>query len=394
MILFIFTPRIGNETSAQMKICIVAWEMLETGGIIRVITGYQTGFEKLGYEVVTYLASKNGRLQVFENEFNLMTKWFRPKGQNLGWDNPAQMKQFRSVVKDCDFVLSVHGCPHPTKSGAGDDRGWQQIYKIARKYAPVGIVFTDTNWDVNYPWIEEVIKKNTKVFYNNWNAQFTCMHKLKQESVFVDYPIDVDEVREPMERNLDVSWIPQWKRGKGLYEFIRELATKKHKFRTAMFNTGIEYYNARLKDEWNDAIRKDYFMDVVHNPESQADYYGILYPDQMGLVYAKSKMTLDLSGAYVKRLEGLYTCTMAESMIHGSVVAVSPDSITSERSRIQGLPIAYMVDKDDLIGSLYEGVEDKTLRTNIQKQAREWAMENCTDVIVCQKMADYMMEKK
>ena len=61
-----------------MKICIMAWEMLETGGIIRVITRVssnnnqkvRSNFLKnleLGHEVVTYLANKNGRLKISED---------------------------------------------------------------------------------------------------------------------------------------------------------------------------------------------------------------------------------------------------------------------------------------------------------------------------------------
>lgn len=382
-----------KKKKRKLKICIMAWEMIEAGGIIRVVTGYQTGFEKLGHEVVTFVADKNGRINVKEDDYVLLTKWFRPKGKNLGWNNSEQMKQFKSVIKDCDLMLSVHGCPHPTKSGAIGDYGWQEIYKYARKYVPIGIVFTDTVWDKMYPWIVEVIEDDTKLFYNNWNAQWNCIPKLPHEAQFVDYPIDTNEVLPPVEKKLDVLWVPQWKRGKGLYEFIKELSEKEHLFQTGFINSGIEYYNIRLTPEWKKAIRRDFFVKKMHNKKSKANHYGILFPDKVNLMYARTKVTLDLSGAYVKRLEGLYTCTMAESMVHKALVAVSPDSLTSERSRIRGLPIAYPVRTEDLIGSLNEAVQNEALRQTLVENAHEWAMQNCTDEVVCQKMVDYMLEK-
>ena len=303
------------------------------------------------------------------------------------------MKEFRRVIKGCDLMLSVHGCPHPTKSGSAGDYGWQDIYKIARKYVPVGIVFTDTTWDKSYPWIVDVIKKDTKLFYNNWNAAFGSIPMLPHEATFVDYPIDVDEVVSNPKKIVDVAWIPQWKRGKGLYEFIKELSEKPHPFKTAFFNSGIEYYNIRKTDPWINAINTDNFIHVTHNKDSKANYYGIFNPSKVSSIYASAKVSLDLSGAFVKRLEGLYTCTMAEAMIHKSLIAVSPNSLTSERSRIRGLPIAYPVRIDDMVGSLDEAVKNDALRDTIIETAHQWALQNCTDTIVTQKMIDYMEVK-
>ena len=383
------------------KVCIMTWEMLETGGIIRVIMGYQTGFEKLGWDTVTYLGNKNGRLKVSENEFTLMTKWFRPKAKNLGWHNKEQMKEFRKVIKGCDMLLSIHGCPHPTKSGAIGDYEWQDIYKIARKEnVPIGIVITDNLWDRFYPWITDVIDNNTHIFYNNWNAGFDSIAKLKKkvkpaQITFIDYPIDIREQQE-RKKIVDVAWVPQWKKWKGIYEFIEALSHSPDKFKTALFNTGIEYYNIRKLDYWKKAINRDYFLskregkDIQYNEKSNVNFYGIINPDRVGLIYATSKVSLDLSGAFSKKFEAQFTCAMAEAMMHKSLMAVSPQIWKDEKSRIQGLPIAYPIDKNNIVESLEEIVNDNKKRNVIISNAYDWVQENCADDMVSQKIAEYM----
>ena len=232
------------------KIVLLSWEILELGGINRLVSGYQTGFRKLGYEVITYHVSRGGRLAIEENDFTLMTKWFRPSSINLGWENKDQLKQYASHCKSAEFVLSIHGCPHPTKSGAIGDYGWHKIYQIPRIIGtPIGILFTDNLWDKLYRWIEDIIDGDTKVFYDNYNAKFDSMEKLKYESVYVDYPIDFDEQLtfglESESRPIDVAWLPQIKRWKGIYQFIDQLSYYPDAFYTVIFNSGIEYYNMR-----------------------------------------------------------------------------------------------------------------------------------------------------
>ena len=376
-----------------MNVVIISWEMLETGGINRVIGGFQTGLIKLGHNVITYHASKNGRLKLSTEEYTLMTKWYRPKSVNLGWYNSEQLKDYRQSVKKADFVLSVHGCPHPTNSGAKGDYGWHKLYEIPRKYnIPIGIVFTDNLWDRLYSWIVDIITPDTKLFYNNFNAGYDSIPKLPNEATFIDYPIDLNEQILSHNKNIDVAWLPQWKKWKGIYEVVEQISKAPNRFSTAFFNSGIEYYNLRKTSHWRRAINTDYFINKQHNKNSKANYYGIFTPDRVHNIYSRSKVSLDLSGAYAKKFEAQFTCAMAESMMYKSLMVVSPHLVADERSRIRNLPIVYPARTDDLVNSLYEAVYNDTLRNVIIDNAYTWVKDNCLDMDVTQKIINYMKE--
>ena len=391
--------------SKNKQMILLSYELLEAGGINRLVNGFQTGFRKLGYDVITYLVSNNGRLTIDNSEYTLQTKWFRPPSINLGWNNAEQLKNYRNQLKNSDFVLSLHGAPHPTKSGAKGDYGWHRIYEIPKKLnVPVGIMFTDNMWHRLYKWIEDVIDENVRLFYCNYNAKYDSMSKLKYDSIFIDYPIDFDEqVRMVKNRKIDVAWMPQFKKWKGIYEFVNQLSNYPNSFYTVLFNSGIEYYNLRKENVWAKAIRYEnrprigkerntanYYEKILHNKKSTTDYFGLLYPDQVNKVYANSKVCLDLSGAYSQRFEGQFTCAMAEPMLHKSVVAVSPHLNESKKSRIYGMNLVYSVDPNAIIDSLDELIGNDKMRGIIASNAYKWLKNNCRDSSVSAKIAKYM----
>ena len=387
----------------KKKITILSWEILEMGGINSLIMGFQSGFPKLGYEVVTYHATKNGRLKLLEDDFVLNTKWFRPKAKNLGWDNKEQVKQYRKDVKESDLVLSIHGCPHPTKSGAKGDFGWQKLYDIPKKYkVPIVLQFTDNLWDRSYKWIQDVIDNKVTIIYGLYNTGFSSLSKLSEDLHFIDWPIDFDTAYPPQkQRKIDACWMPQWKKWKGIYELINQLAVEPDAFRTVFFNSGIEYYNIRNTEVWAKAIHqenrpktgperntRDYFQKIIHNPKSKADYFGLVYPDQVSQIYANSKVSIELGGAYNKRMVAQNTYCMLEPMLVGCVAATAPEIANDKRSRVYGLDIVHPLDPNALIDSIQDIVKDENRRVYLSGRAYDWAWENCRDEAVSQKVID------
>ena len=391
------------------KMVILSWELLEAGGINSIIMGYQSGFQKLGWDVVTYHASKNGRLMLSEDEFTLNTKWFRAKGLNLGWDNNEQLRAYAKDVKESDFVFSIHGAPHPTKSSAKGDFGWHRLYEIPKRYnTPVGIIFTDNLWNKLYAWIADIIDDDIKLFYNNKNAGFDSIAKLPFEAMFVDYPMDFDSIpkhKPHNKRTIDVCWMPQWKKWKGIYELIDQLAQNPDAIKMIFFNSGIEYYNLRLTENWKKAIRHEnrpkvgaekkagegkYFNQITHNEKSTVDYFGLVYPDQVNQIYSNSKVSVDLSGAYSKRMTAQYSCVMLESIANKCVVAAPPDIINGEKSRIGGLDIAHQLELNALVDSLEDLLRDEKRRLYLSNRAYEWARLNCGDDTVSKIIAQEM----
>ena len=387
------------------KVVLLSWEILEAGGINSVIMGYQSGFKKLGYNVITYHANPNGRLTLSEEEFTLQTKWFRPRAINLGWHNKDQMRQYAKDVKESDFVISVHGCPHPTKSGSIGDYGWQKIYEIPKRLKkPMALQFTDNLWDRLYKWITDVIDDDLVLLFDNYNCGYDSMTRLPRMPNFVDHPIDFD-VAPPIKksRKIDVVWLPQWKKWKGIYELIDQLGYHPDAFYTVFFNSGIEYYNLRKSPMWQKAIRyehrprtgavrntRDYFDKITHNPKSTTDYFGLVYPDQVNQIYANSKVSIDLAGAYGKKMAAQYSYCMLEPIINGCVVAASPEIANDKRSRVGGLDIVYPLEINALVDSLEDLLRNDKMRDKLAKKAWEWADETSRDSHVAGKVAKLM----
>ncbi len=374
------------------KITIVTWELLEMGGINRVIGGFQSGLAKLGHEVRTFHGNKNGHLRLSQEHYTLMTKWYRPMSENLGWTNFEQLKDYRECVKESDLVLIIHPCPHPTKSGAGDDTRWQRIYEIPYKAkVPVAILFTDNLWDRLYPWIIDIIDDDRAVcLYNNYNAKFDAMDRLPHPSQFIHYPMDFNEVIHYKSRKIDVSWLPQWKKWKGIYQFIEALSNKSGRLNTVLFNSGIEYYNIRKTSQWEKAINYDRFIGVTHNKNSTTNYYGLLEPNDVARAYASSRMTIDLSGAYAKKFEAQVTCVMIEAMMFGTIMAVPSYVEESNHSLLYKQGVVFPVDKLNIIESIEEFLHNKKAQLKMQERAYAYVKEYCEDTVVSQSLLDIM----
>ena len=103
-----------------------------------------------------------------------------------------------------------------------------------------------------------------------------------------------------------------------------------------------------------DRNTRNYFDKLTHNPKSTTDYFGLVYPDQVNQIHAKSKVCLDLSGGYSKKFQSQVTCAMIEPMVNKSLVAVAPHVAEDSKSRIRGLDIVYPVELNAIIDSLEE----------------------------------------
>ena len=380
--------------------------MNEMGGINRVIGGYQTGFTRLGHKVYTYHASRRGGLRnLYTDKYGLQTKWWRPKAHNLGWDNAEHHEVFKRKVKKADLILFTHPCPHPTKANAGD-KSWHKLYKICRKAGtPTAILFTDNLWDRMYPWITDVVKDGHPytLFYNNYNAGFDSMARLGQESHYTNYPMDFDEIQPEVERDMDLIWMPQWKRWKGIHQLIEDLAKHPDRIKVDFYNSGIEYYKERLLPQWRRAIALDEFAErqvakgkqgvMVRSKKkygARAIVHGLVAPDKVSPLYARSKAMIDLSGMYAKKFNSQVTCAMIEGMMNGCVVAAPPQVENNEQSLLQGQCLVFPVNPRHITKSLARIVADEDMRGEIAARAFKYVSDNCRDDQVAQHMLDVM----
>ena len=370
-----------------MKIAMVSWEIIEMGGINRLLIGFKDGFEKLGHKVMHVRPSRNGRLKLDSKEWLKSGKDFRAPAHNLGYATEDGRKLYDKVAKWADFIFFIHPCIHPTKANK-DDRDWQYLYQTD---TPIGVLFTDNLWDKFYPWIEEVKDNITTCFFNNWNAQFDSLAKFEHRFKFLHYPMSFENLMHNKRRSIDVAWIPQWKKWKGIWDFVRSLSLKPDRFSTVLFNAGIEYYYMRKEPFFKQAINQDMFTGEYHNEDSLVTYYGMVSPDKMDYVYAKSIASVDLSGMRAKKFEAQVTCTMIEAMVQKSIPIVAPQINTDDRSLLKGMDLTWPVDPDNIVDSIEEILKNEKKRKIMAKRGFEYAYEHNKDTEVAQSVIDGVM---
>src|SRR3990167_1013703 len=140
------------------RVMLVFFDIIEPGGINRVIQGLQSGFAKAGVECDYYHASRTGNLsKVFSDTHAVISsRIFRmaAKGQ-IGYGKAHLRKAYRKLAKTYDAVMFIHPCPHDNKQTNGDT-SWMGLYDVD---VPVFVIFHDNFWDRYYKWIEEVRDK-------------------------------------------------------------------------------------------------------------------------------------------------------------------------------------------------------------------------------------------
>src|SRR3990167_1090273 len=147
-----------------MKVMIVFFDIIEPGGINRVIQGMLDGFRKNGVEADYYHASKFGNLRyVFPDKVAVISSriYRMPATGQIGFGKKHLVKAYKKLVKNYDAVIMMLPCPHDNKQQKGE-RNWQELYDIDK---PIFVVFHDNYWMKYYRWLEEVKDKISASLY-------------------------------------------------------------------------------------------------------------------------------------------------------------------------------------------------------------------------------------
>ena len=127
-----------------MRVMLIFFSSVEPGGINSVTLGLLDGFKKAGHLADYFHLTPKGKLRKLDKNYIIGKRYLRVQGEQFGYEDPIQIARYRRVVETYyDAVIFVLPCPHHTKSSGGDDRSWQELYKVSK---PVFCIFHDSSY--------------------------------------------------------------------------------------------------------------------------------------------------------------------------------------------------------------------------------------------------------
>jgi hypothetical protein len=364
-----------------MRFLVIDFEIIERGGINRIVEGLQYGLEAIGCTFDYFWASKAGRVRSLSQTAPTMvnSRYYRLPAKQLPYRGDEARRQYRTLLRDYDVVMFMLPCPHDIKSNTGD-MSWMMLYQEAAEAGlPIMVMIHDNLWDTYYPWYRQVSDLVSLHMFTCYQSKYDSLARLPGHFVFLPTPLDVSQAAlyHP-EKTGSICWMPQWKKWKGIYPFIKALPQIEHP--VDMYNAGIEYHNARNKvgAGWKDGIGLDHVGRRRGRGRPDHQYWGAQLPAELPGIYRRHNISVDLSGSIGgQRFDGQTSCVMLEAMLYGCVSAVSTRvqehrwSPLSQADVTWGLPPS----PDGIAERLNELMADTRLQARIAYRALEFVRE-------------------
>ena len=364
-----------------MRFLVIDFEIIERGGINRIVEGLKYGLEAIGCTFDYYWASKAGKVRNLSQTAPTMVnrRYYRLPARQLPYRGETARHDYRRLLRNYDAVMFMLPCPHDIKQNQGD-MSWMMLYQeAAEQNLPIMVIIHDNLWDTYYPWYRQVSDLVSLHMFTCYQSKYDSLAKLPGHFVFLPTPLDVRRVGLYLpEKTGAICWMPQWKKWKGIYPFIKALPKIQHPVN--LYNAGIEYHNARNKvgGGWKDAIGRDHVGKRRGRGRADHQYWGAKLPGDLPGIYRSHNISVDLSGSIGgKRFDGQTSCVMLEAMLYGCVSAVSTNvqehrwSPLSYADVTWGLPAA----PDDIAERLNELMGDHKLQAKIAYRATEFVKE-------------------
>jgi glycosyltransferase involved in cell wall biosynthesis len=361
-----------------MRFLIIDMEIIERGGINRIVEGLKYGLEELGSQVDYYWASPRGRVRNLSPTIarTIGKRYYRLPAKQLAYRGSRAKKEYKHLLKKYDVVLFMLPCPHDIKMNRGD-MSWIMLYEKAKQAGKkIIVVIHDNLWDKYYPWYRQVSDLVDFHLFTCYQSKYDSLSRLPGTFMFLPTPLDVSKAGTYMDKKIGaVCWMPQWKRWKGIYHFIRALP--KIQYPVNLYNAGIEYHNIKKhrKMEWRKAIGIDHVEHEKGKGDKKHQYHGILLPNMIPGVYKMHDASVDLSGSMGKRFDGQTSCVMFESMLYGSVPVLHERVMNHKYSPLRGQEVAYKVNQNNIAVAINDLMKYPKLRQQIASNAVDFVVD-------------------
>jgi hypothetical protein len=310
-----------------MRFLVIDFEIIERGGINRIVEGLQYGLEAIGCTFDYYWASRAGKVRSLSPDAPTMVnhRYYRLPAKQLAYKGDEARRQYRQLLREYDVVMFMLPCPHDIKSNTGD-MSWMMLYQEAADAGlPIMVMIHDNLWDSYYPWYRQVSDLVSLHMFTCYQSKYDSLARLPGHFVFLPTPLDTREAGLCLpDKTGAICWMPQWKKWKGIYPFIKALPNIEYP--VDLYNAGIEYHNARNKvgAGWKDGIGLDHVAQRRGRGRADHQYWGAQLPAELPGIYRQHNVSVDLSGSIGgQRFDGQTSCVMLEAMLYGCVSAVS-----------------------------------------------------------------------
>lgn len=358
-----------------MRIMGIFFNSFEVGGINTITSGLMDGFKKAGHDFQYFHCTPKGRLRKIDVDQVFGKRNIRLAARQFGYEDSISVKRYKHVVEnEYDCVIFLNACPHYTKSSGGDDRSWQELFKVRK---PVFVIFHDNLWKVYYEWLIEVKDYISGCFYTVNNAKYDSLKHFPKHHMFLPVPLDtLNSGLFSARKKENIVWLSQWKRWKGIREFLEQ--TPKINHDVDLYNIGIMYYDFKKNnsDWWKKIIREDKYDGVTHNKKSLVTYYALVLPSKISYVLKRAFCSIDLSGAFSDRFGNQITCSILEPMLYGAISVVHENMVSKKSILHKYSDIVYSVKMETLASDINRLFKKKGKYEKMRKKALDYVRKN------------------
>lgn len=383
-----------------MRFLVIDFEIIERGGINRIVEGLKYGLEAIGCTFDYYWASRAGRVRNLSQTSPTMVnrRYYRLPARQLPYRGDEARSQYRRLLRNYDVVMFMLPCPHDIKSNEGD-MSWTMLYEEAADLGlPIMVMIHDNLWDTYYPWYRQVSDMVSLHMFTCYQSKYDSLARLPGHFVFLPTPLDVRNAALCLpEKTGSICWMPQWKKWKGIYPFIK--AMPGIEYPVDMYNAGIEYHNARNKSGagWKDAIGLDHVGRRRGRGRMDHQYWGAQLPDALPDIYRSHNISVDLSGSIGgQRFDGQTSCVMLEAMLYGCVSAVSARVQEHRWSPLSQVDVTWGLppSSEGIAERLNELMADVRLQRRIAYRAIEFVREYSDARVHAETILDHLENRE
>src|SRR5215467_3129205 len=132
-----------------MRFLVIDFEIIERGGINRIVEGLKYGLEAIGCTFDYYWASRAGKVRNLSQRTATMVnnRYYRLPAKQLSYRGSESRRVYSRLVQQYDVVMFMLPCPHDIKQNGGDT-SWMMLYEEAAQAGKTIVtVIHDNLWD-------------------------------------------------------------------------------------------------------------------------------------------------------------------------------------------------------------------------------------------------------
>lgn len=354
-----------------MKIAIVSFPINDVGGINSWAENFIAGSRTLGH-TVDFLHAQPGKTECDPKYKIHKRRMSILPGSSVRYGTNEEAALLVEKLNKYDFVLFLHGSPHPTKQflSLKGHMNWKKLYDCL---PPKVVIFHDANWNKTNSWLSDVADKiDLLIAGQPFFIPSSQIFPGRSKKDWSFQPLIVPQTIRPFLTRADrvivaTQWLG-WKRHKLFVPHLDKITR-----RVRLYGGGIEYHNLK-KNDWPSTLVDH---TVAQDPQDPCDhqrhsYFGFVPYEEVLEEFGTSQFALDLSD------KGYVNMTHLEPLCLGANSIMSQRIFEKNDPKIPRELFVLFRSHEDLIQLISRYKYDQ----NKADRAHAFAMEHFDHVLV------------